>query len=163
MRRPATLLAVLTASLTLVAVAAAATDPGLPPAGAYTLGGKDGFKINKKRSSLSGFRYTFVVGDDTNSACSPSDTLPEGKITASITAPLKLSIARRGGYTAYIVGRSTPKTSNGITAIPKTFRLSSGGTAKGTMYLAFNYDRPKSGDGQLIIGDCTLLLGFHKR
>jgi hypothetical protein len=163
MRRTATFLAALTASITLVSVAAAATDPGLPPAGAYTLGGKDGFKVNKQRSSLSGFRYTFVVGNDADSVCSPSPTLPEGKITVSIKAPLKLSVARRGGYTAYIVGRSTPKTSNGITAIPKTFRLSSGGTAKGTMYLVFNYDRPKSGDGQLIIAGCTLLLGFHKR
>jgi hypothetical protein len=163
MRRTATFLAALTAGVTLVSVAAAATDPGLPPAGSYTLGGKDGFTVNKKRSSLSGFRYTFVVGNDADSVCSPAPTLPEGKITATIKAPLKLSVARRGGYTAYIIGRSTPKTSNGITAIPETFRLSSGGTAKGTMYLAFNYDRPKSGDGQLIIAGCNLGVSFRHR
>jgi len=92
-----------------------------------------------------------------------SSTLPTGTVVASIAAPLKLTAAHRGGSTTYIVGRSTPKTSNGITPIAKTFRLSTGGTAKGTMYLAFRSDRPTFGDGVLTVADCTVSAFFHKR
>jgi hypothetical protein len=162
MRRPATFLAALVAAAVLVPVAVAATDPARPPAGAYTMGAKSGFTVNKARTSVSGLRFVVASGPETTDDCT-SATLPTGKLTLSIAKHLKIVAAHRGGYTVYIVGRSTPKTSSGITPIPETFKLSSGGTVKGTLSLTFSADHPKSGDGQIVVAGCTLYTGFRKR
>ena len=53
--------------------------------------------------------------------------------------------------------------SNGITAVPETFKLGGGKTAKGTLYLAWNYDGPKSGSGGIIIGDCAFYPSIGKQ
>ena len=163
MRSLVVLSVVLAANLVVVTIAPAATAPGVPPAGKYRLGGlAGGFTVNKKRTSVSGLHFRFENGDTPTAGCS-SSTFPTGKITVSISKKLKITAAHRGGYTTYIVGRSTPKTSNGITAIPETFKLSTGGTAKGTLYLFWNYDGPKNGSGGLVVGDCSFYPSVGKK
>ena len=163
MRRLGVLGVVLTASLVVVGVAPAATAPGLPPAGKYRMSEPDGsFTVTSRRTSVSGLRFSFENGLTPTSTCT-SNKLPTGKITASLSKKLKITAAHRGGYTTYIVGRSTPKTSNGITAVPETFKLGGGKTAKGTLYLAWNYDGPKSGSGGIIIGDCAFYPSIGKQ
>jgi len=163
MRRPALLCVVLIAAFVADAVAASAVSPGGPPAGAYRLSEPDGgFTVNKKRTSVSGLHFSFENGLTPTATCS-STKLPAAKITASISKKLRISAAHRGGYTTSIVGRSTPKTSNGISPIPATFKLSTGGTVKGSLYLAWNYDGPKAGSGGFIVGDCSFYPNLKKR
>ena len=117
--------------------------------------------MNSTRSAVTNLRFSFTVGG--SGQCS-SAKLPQGKIAASVASPLKLTAAHRGGYTTYIVGRSTPKTSNGISTIPTTFKLSPGDKVKGVMDIGFNYNHPTGGSGLFTVGDCSLtLMGFAKR
>lgn len=164
MRRLATFVIAFALTALVASVAAATTGIVKPPAGTYTAGGKGGFKINKKRTSVSGFKIALTVdADGTNpKADCTSSTLPAGNLVASITKPLKLVAAHRGGYTTYIVGRSTPKTSNGITPIAETFHLG-GTTAKGTIYLAWISPDAVGGDGEVSIEGCNIVVGFHKK
>jgi hypothetical protein len=161
MRRIAPLLIALAVGAPLVSVAQAATDPALPPAGAYAFSDvKGGFTVNAARTQMTGIHFSFTSG--MTGQCTEQG-LPDGKLTATIAAPQKLVAAHRGGYTSYIVGRSTPSTSNGVTAIPMKYRTSPGGKQTGTMYLIFQYDKPRIGGGEIIIDGCTLVIGFHKR
>jgi len=164
MRRLATLLSALALTVLVASVASATTGTVKPPAGTYTAGGKNGFKINKARTSVSGFRISLTVdADGTNADADCTTTkLPAGKLSVTITKPMKLVAAHRGGSTTYIVGRSTPSTSNGITPIAETFHLG-GTTAKGTIYLAWTSPNAVGGDGEVSIEGCDLLVGFHKQ
>ena len=161
--RPSTILvAALVAGAALVAPAVAATDSAAPAAGAYVFQGSSGFTVNAARTTVSKLRLSFTVANADGADCW-SSTLPAGKLTITVSSPLKLRPATRGGTTSYIVGRSTPKTSSGITPIPVTFHLSTGGTAKGTLDLVFYTDKPGTGGSGITIAECTLVPYFHRR
>jgi len=163
MRRWGVLGVVLVASFTVHAIVAGAVNPAVPPAGSYRMSGPDGgFKVNKKRTAVTGLHFTFENSLTSTATCT-SNGLPTGTITASVSKKLKIKAAHRGGYTTYIVGRSTPKTSNGISSIPETFRLSTGGTVKGTLYMFWSYNGPKSGSGGFTLPGCSFYPSFKKR
>jgi hypothetical protein len=145
------------------AVAAADADAAPPAAGAYVFGlPTSGFTVTAARTSVAKLHFRFTVAQADGADCW-SETLPAGSLTISVATALKLHTARRGGVTSYIVGRSTPKTSSGVTPIPVTFSLSTGGTAKGTLDLVFSADKPSTGEGGITIADCTFAPFFHRR
>ena len=163
MHRLGVLCVVLVTAFTVDAVAAGAVAPERPPAGAFRMSDPDGgFTVTKKRTAVTGLHFSFENGTTPTSTCT-SAQLPTGKITASIGKKLKITAAHRGGYTTYIVGRNTPKTSNGISAIPATFKLSTGGTAKGTLFLFWDWNAPKNGSAGFVVGGCAMYPNVKKR
>jgi hypothetical protein len=158
-------LAALAAGATFVSASTAASNRALPSAGSYTFGGNQGgFKINRQRNRVTNLRLVFTL-DPTTAICAPTTTLPVGRsLSVTASSSLKLHAAHVGRRTEYIVGRATPGTIGGVTAIPETFRLSTGHKANGTMFLTFsNLNGRGTGSGQLIVSGCTLVVGFRKR
>jgi hypothetical protein len=154
-------LATLLTALFVGAATASAAGAAPPPAGKYKFGKYGGFTVNKKRTKVTNFHFSFSVLNGDGADCW-STQLPAGTITAKVTKSMPLKVARRGGYTSYIVGKNTPSTSSGITQIMEPFKLSTGTSVTGPLDMVFTYNKPKSGEADFSIADCMLSGEFNK-
>jgi hypothetical protein len=136
--------------LTLPAVALAASQPPRPLGGSWkvtpsafdlTKGGS--FKVNRSSRSVSALKIT--PGSGANSAC--------GTTAVRVKGRLAISKASRGGSSVWIVGRNTPKTSDGISPI-KVSAVANGETVSGKLKIAFRGRR--GGSGELELPGCQL-------
>jgi hypothetical protein len=84
----------------------------------------------------------------------PDDGCGTGRIT--VLGSQRLTTASRGGYTNWLVGKSTPKTSSGVTPIKVKIRQA-GQTMTGTLDIVFAVGGTKrDNDGDLTFGGCVL-------
>ena len=147
------------AAAVLVAVPAAALAGSAPPrplAGAWkvTSGGFDyakggSFKVNRSSKAVSALKVT--PGSGTNPAC--------GTAAVRVKGRLAISRASRGGTSLWIVGRNTPRTSDGISPI-KVKVVANGETVDGKLKIAFQGRR--GGSGELEWTGCQVLFGVKK-
>jgi hypothetical protein len=141
-----------------VAGAATKPQPKALPIGNYKVDAKTSYN-----AAAGGFKTTsekYVSGlkvmpnpEKANAACGTAYVKAKGK--------LKITIARRGGYASWIIGKNTPKTSDGVTEIAATF-VKDGAEVKGTIKMVWQYDNPKRGSGEIEFPGCQLLFNFKK-
>ena len=128
--------------------------PARPAAGRWTVYGGGGFKVSSDRKTISGlfFKRPACLGGVASSGAS-----------ISVLGTQKLSLTSRGGYTNWIIGRSTPKTSRGVTPINIQVRQQ-GKVSTATLDLIFGVGgvaRDNSGDLNLSSG-CLISFSAHR-
>jgi hypothetical protein len=122
----------------------ASSAPPRPAAGKWKIGKTGGFTVAHSRKSISRFYLKPA----------PDDGCGTGKITVS--GSQKLTTTTRGGYTNWLVGKSTPKTSSGVTPL-KVRVHQAGQTMTGTLDIVFAVGGTKrDNDGDLAFGGCVL-------
>jgi hypothetical protein len=130
--------------LVVPALALAAVPPRLA-AGKWKISGGGGFTVGSDHKSISGLHLK------------PGAAANCGTAPISVLGTHKLAIASRGGYSNWIIGKSTPKTSSGVTPIKVTVRQA-GQTMSGTLDLIFAVaGNNKDNSGYLTIGSACLL------
>ena len=146
------LLAAVGVAATLPLASALAQKPLAAPHGPYKMNDAthSKFKLSKSKK-VSGI--SVLPGAGSSSAC--------GTARVRVKGSHKLSIARRGGYASWIIGKNAPRTSSGVK--PISVQLVVGGTPmKGKLDMIWRFDNTKLGDGDLTFGDCDLFLDFSK-
>jgi hypothetical protein len=145
-----TLALFLAAAVAVPAAAAAQTTPKAP-SGKYKVvfHGTGSVRVKDKKVVSAS-----VIPKDDDTACGTE------RITLKGT-PYKLSIATRGGYRLWIVGKNTPKSSDGYSLIKAKF-LFGGETVSGKVKMIWNDDASRSGSGVFAIGGCELDFNFRK-
>jgi hypothetical protein len=145
-----TLALFLAAALSAPAAATAQTTPKAP-SGKYKVvfHGTGSVRVKDKKVISAA-----VIPKDDDTACGTD------KITLKGT-PYKLSIATRGGYRRWIVGKNAPSSSDGYNLIKAKF-LFGGKTVSGKVKMLWNDDPAKTGSGVFAIGGCELDFSFQK-
>ena len=145
------ILALAVAALVAVPATTAAQSKPKPPSGKYKIvfHGSGSLRVKDKKLVSAA-----IVPKDEDTACGTT------KITLKGT-PYSLSIASRGGYSSWIVGKNAPKTSDGYKPVKAKFLLG-GKTVSGKLKMLWNDDQLKSGSGNFTIGDCGLDFNFQK-
>ena len=143
--RAARLIAIILASAAIAPVVALASSaPPRPAAGRWKIGATGGFTVARSRKSISGLHLT----------PGPEEGCGTGTIT--VVGTQKLTTTSRGGYTNWIVGKGTPKTSSGISQVKVTIRQG-GQTMAGALDIVFDVGGVKrDNDGELSFGSCVL-------
>lgn len=126
-----------------------------PPTAKYTADdsfgdGAGSFKINRDKK----FTKLRLKPD-------PADAGTCGTETIGFNGRKKLGVASRGGYSTWIVGKNTPKTSDGVTPISLTFSIK-GMPFKALFKVTFQYDNFKRGTGELRFANCLIEFDFKK-
>jgi hypothetical protein len=125
-------------------IATASSVPSRPAAGRWKIGSHGGFIVAHNRKSISGLHLT----------PGPEEGCGTGTITVSGTQ--RLTTTSRGGFTNWIVGKSTPKTSSGVSMVAVTVHQA-GQTMAGRLDLVFAVGGTKrDNDGELTFGSCVL-------
>jgi hypothetical protein len=138
----------LAAALAVPALAAAAAPK--PPSGKYRIDYNGTGSMRVKDKVLTALS---VVPKDQPAAC--------GTGTIKLKSTHKLTTATRAGYTNWIVGKNTPKTSSGYSLVKGTFAFG-GKTVAGKIKVLWFDDNLKTGDGEIVVGDCDLHFSFQK-
>jgi len=135
---------VLASAVIAPVVALASSAPPRPAAGKWKIGSTGGFTVSRNRKSISGLHLT----------PGPEEGCGTGTITVSGTQ--KLTTTSRGGYTNWLVGKSTPKTSSGVSMVTVTIHQA-GQTMTGGLDIVFAVGGTKrDNDGELTFGSCVL-------
>jgi hypothetical protein len=125
-------------------MAFASSAPPRPAAGKWKIGSAGGFTVSPNQKSISGLHLT----------PGPEEGCGTGTITVSGTQ--KLTTTSRGGYTNWLVGKSTPKTSSGVSIVKVTIHQA-GQTMTGGLDIVFAVGGTKrDNDGELTFGTCQL-------
>ncbi|HEY8303252.1 MAG TPA: hypothetical protein VIG42_01560 [Solirubrobacteraceae bacterium] len=143
--RAARLVSIILASAAIAPVVAlASSTPPRPSAGKWKIGSTGGFTVARNQKSISGLHLT----------PGPEEGCGTGTITVSGTQ--KLTKTSRGGYTNWIVGKGTPKTSSGVSTIKVTVHQA-GQTMSGALDIVFAAGGVKrDNEGELSFGSCLL-------
>lgn len=139
------LLTLVIASTVIAPVGALANSgPPRPAAGKWKIGSTGGFTVSHNQKSISGLHL----------APGPEEGCGTGTITVSGTQ--RLTTTSRGGYTNWLIGRSTPKTSSGVSTVKVTIHQA-GQTMTGGLDIVFAVGGNKrDNDGELTFGSCVL-------
>ena len=146
MRARLVLIAVALAALTVVPLALAASSK--PPAGAWTLGPGSGFSLAAGKGSQKGKLILSSLHAKLGSECTSAPGA-----TAKVLGKYPLKQFRRGGYSAWGVGKDAGGEPTYMNA-----KVTLGGeTLTGSFYLLWDYSNPsKIFRGGIKAGDCSI-------
>jgi hypothetical protein len=96
----------------------------------------------------------FTPGSGASTACGTTEVRVKGTF--------RLRTATRGGVTAWIVGRNTPKTGDGYSTVPATV-TQGGASMKGAVKMIFRTEQRRFGSAEVHYGSCTIEFDVKKR
>ncbi|HWF74651.1 MAG TPA: hypothetical protein VG186_14970 [Solirubrobacteraceae bacterium] len=140
------MIVVLLGAVAAVALPAPALAAGVPrpAAGKWKITGGGGFTVSSNEKLVSGLH----LKPGSSSGC--------GTAPISVLGTHKLTTASRGGYTSWILGKNTPKTSSGVSTVRVKVRQA-GTTTTGAIDIIFAIaGNTTRNDGLLEFGSCAL-------
>lgn len=148
-------LAVLLAAL-LPAAALAAGTPKPVPGKWKAVGLFDsvtGGSLTVTKTSVRGL--VFTPGSGASTACGTAEVRVKGTF--------RLRTATRGGVTAWIVGRNTPKTGDGYSTVRASVTQGGEPVPGGAVKMIFRAEQRRFGSAEVHYGGCTIEFDIKKR